>query len=342
MALRATAVYTAVTDANGDYILSGLPAGTYTLIPTQSGSTFSPATRIVSIPPSRNDQDFTSEPNNLHTVTMDKVYTADYWGNSQSTFRPGQAICLALVATNHGESTIDVTYTWDVYDPGGMRNDHISRDDWSVSMPPGEQEWWLFRGIQSTGLLGTYTYTASVSYTSETSAGSTTFDIQGYYIDINLLEALTCKDVDEGIDEGRPVNETDTFTTNDERVYAWTFWEGASGPHTIRWEWYRPDGTLHFDFSEDFDYSSSIVYEYSWLSIDYMTDYLGQWHVDFYMDGAHEGTLYFTLAAGAQLQSNDEIPLSTPSVAGIGGSWSSISRPVFNPIKAGGEDGLLP
>jgi formylglycine-generating enzyme required for sulfatase activity len=58
MALRATEAYTTVTDANGDYTLSGLPAGTYTLIPSHGGDAFTPGLRTVSVPPSMSNQNF--------------------------------------------------------------------------------------------------------------------------------------------------------------------------------------------------------------------------------------------------------------------------------------------
>jgi hypothetical protein len=54
--------HTAVTDGSGNYTLSGLPAGTYTLTPSRSGYTFSPASRTVSVPPSATGLDFTATP----------------------------------------------------------------------------------------------------------------------------------------------------------------------------------------------------------------------------------------------------------------------------------------
>jgi hypothetical protein len=259
------------------------------------------------------------------TVTMDQVYTTDYWGNPQSAFRPGEAIRLWLVATNHGDSPIDVTYDWDVYDPTGLWDSYLSWNDWAVSMPPGEDSWQLTRAMWVDALLGTYAYSASVSYASETSSGSTTFDVQGTYIDINLLEALTCKDLQDDL----PVDETDTFTSDDDRVYAWTAWEGASAsplPHTIRFDWYRPDGTLHTSLSDEFDFSPySLAYLWSWVSVDYMIDYPGQWHVDFYMDDSYEGTLYFTLVEGTQSRTEREPHPATPSVSGgSGASWPDL------------------
>jgi hypothetical protein len=52
--------HTAITDTNGNYTLSGLAAGTYTLTPSKSGYTFVPTSRVVSVPPNSTAQDFTA------------------------------------------------------------------------------------------------------------------------------------------------------------------------------------------------------------------------------------------------------------------------------------------
>ena len=56
------AEHSATTDSNGNYILSGLAVGTYTITPSKSGYTFSPASRTVSVPPGATGQDFTGRP----------------------------------------------------------------------------------------------------------------------------------------------------------------------------------------------------------------------------------------------------------------------------------------
>ena len=53
---------TATTDGNGTYTLSGLAAGTYTLTPSKSGYSFSPASRTVTVPPDATGQDFVGTP----------------------------------------------------------------------------------------------------------------------------------------------------------------------------------------------------------------------------------------------------------------------------------------
>lgn len=267
---------------------------------------------------------------------MDQVYTTDYWGNPQSTFRPGEAILFVFDVTNHGDDPIDVTYDWDTYDPTGVWLSYLSWNDQAESLPPGEETWHLLRGIAFDGLLGTYTYNASVSYAFETSSGSTTFDVQGTPISINLLEALTCKDVQNNMS----VDETDTFTTDDDSVYVWTAWEGAFGVHTYRWEWHRPDGSIHFDYSGDFEASGSVWLTWGWIYTSYMNDY-GEWYVNIYVDGSYVTTLYFTFEAGGQLYSGNEPQASTPGAIGVGDAWSPILQPASAPVKAD-DDGLFP
>lgn len=52
--------YTTTTDSSGNYTLSGLAAGTYTITPSKSGYTFSPASRSISLPPDAAGQNFTA------------------------------------------------------------------------------------------------------------------------------------------------------------------------------------------------------------------------------------------------------------------------------------------
>lgn len=56
--------HSTTTNASGAYSLSGLTAGSYTITPTKSGSGFSPASRVVSVPPDSTGQDFDIKPVN--------------------------------------------------------------------------------------------------------------------------------------------------------------------------------------------------------------------------------------------------------------------------------------
>jgi formylglycine-generating enzyme required for sulfatase activity len=56
--ISAGVTYSATSDSNGDYSLSGLPAGAYTLTPSQAGYSFTPMTRRVTLGASAMGQDF--------------------------------------------------------------------------------------------------------------------------------------------------------------------------------------------------------------------------------------------------------------------------------------------
>lgn len=58
-AVGTAAVFYAVTDANGDFTVAGLPAGDYIVTPAAGGYTFSPRERQITLPPSAADVDFT-------------------------------------------------------------------------------------------------------------------------------------------------------------------------------------------------------------------------------------------------------------------------------------------
>jgi hypothetical protein len=61
--VRLTAgAYSAFTDAAGDYSITGVLTGTYTLAPSKAGYTFTPETRTVTVPPDATGQDFTGTP----------------------------------------------------------------------------------------------------------------------------------------------------------------------------------------------------------------------------------------------------------------------------------------
>lgn len=62
--------HTAVTDSSGNYVFSGLAAGTYTITPSKSGYVFSPASRAVSVPPDATAQDFVGTAVALQAKTL--------------------------------------------------------------------------------------------------------------------------------------------------------------------------------------------------------------------------------------------------------------------------------
>ena len=60
---------TTSSDANGNYTLSGIPAGVYTITPSKAGYTFNPMTITGSVPPNAIDRNFTALPAATYTVS---------------------------------------------------------------------------------------------------------------------------------------------------------------------------------------------------------------------------------------------------------------------------------
>ena len=224
------------------------------------------------------------------SVTMDQAYTTDWLKNPKTTFRPGEAIVLHFVATNHESSNVDVTYDWDTYDLHGAWVGDLSYHNFEVSMSPGEDTWRLDRGVPPDALEGVYTYYANVSFPSGYDSESENFEVQGSPISINSVEAVTCRSINNTF----PVGRTTNFTSADENVFVWIAWEGSSGPHAVSYVWYRPGGSLHADHSEDLNASDSLNFTWDSVPTSEMGPYPGEWHVDIYIDGSYETTLYFT------------------------------------------------
>jgi hypothetical protein len=78
---------TVTTNASGYYTLTGFISGTYTLTPTLTGYTFSPVTRLVTVPPDATGQDFigTSMFTPTYTPTSTHTPSATPTGTSTST-----------------------------------------------------------------------------------------------------------------------------------------------------------------------------------------------------------------------------------------------------------------
>jgi len=97
--------HTATTDSNGNYTLSGLAAGTYT-IPSKSGYTFWPTLRTVSVPPSARGQDFTGSPT-TNVELVGQIGGATYAVAVQGDYAYiGEGADLAILDVSHPTSPI--------------------------------------------------------------------------------------------------------------------------------------------------------------------------------------------------------------------------------------------
>ncbi|MBI4746296.1 MAG: caspase family protein [Deltaproteobacteria bacterium] len=105
-----------------------------------------------------------------------------------------------------------------------------------------------------------------------------------------LADAMLAKDVIKGVTGAVPVEMTGTFTTEDPQVVTWIRLEEVVGIHTIRWDWYNPDGRLYsttgnYQVNRDGKYRPS---QASWhriaISGEKAASFPGRWEVRVFLD----------------------------------------------------------
>ena len=96
--------HTASTDGSGNYTLSGLDAGTYTVTPSKIGYTFSPVSLEVIVPPDGTDQDFTAQ-----AISYSISGNAGISGALLSYF---DGVSKNVVADGNGDYSLAVSYSW--------------------------------------------------------------------------------------------------------------------------------------------------------------------------------------------------------------------------------------
>jgi alpha-tubulin suppressor-like RCC1 family protein/pimeloyl-ACP methyl ester carboxylesterase len=154
--------HTATTDGDGNYTLSGLAAGTYTITPSKSGYTFSPTSRNVTVPPDATGQNFTGTPftysisgrvTDSNNNPISGVSVSDGAGHTATTDSNGYYALGGLAA---GTYTVTPSKSGYTFSPASR----------SVTVPPNAT------GQNFTGTLapGCYTLTANT----QPSAGGTT------------------------------------------------------------------------------------------------------------------------------------------------------------------------
>lgn len=106
--IRTGTAGSAMTDANGYYVISNVVAGTYTLFPGKPGYTFSPASRYMWVPPNATEQNFTA------TVGSGLVYVGTSFlpsgtvmiGETDNRITMGDHVHLRLPFRNNSTQTL--------------------------------------------------------------------------------------------------------------------------------------------------------------------------------------------------------------------------------------------
>jgi len=122
---------------------------------------------------------------------------------------------------------------------------------------------------------------------------------EDYVENFEILSSVLCKNVKDA----EPVDSTNVFTFNDERIYLWLSFKPFKDNHKVLWKWYSPDGELYYETdivtSSAEEESVEIIDDYSawaWLYVDSISKKLkGTWRVDIYLDGEKKLTRSFKL-----------------------------------------------
>jgi hypothetical protein len=99
-----------ITDLNGDYSLSGLGEGVYTLTPSQGGTTFSPASSAVVVPPDVNKLNFTAQVECAEVIANGGFEGDTGWELPVTPYRAGYSTAQVHTGTRSMRTGI--------YDPG--------------------------------------------------------------------------------------------------------------------------------------------------------------------------------------------------------------------------------
>jgi uncharacterized membrane protein len=184
--------YNALTDSNGNYILTGLPTGSYTLTPGKSGYSFTPASLSVTVPPNAGDRDFTAvrlpgllylpmvqnnyisyfegpwevEPNNSSAQANGPLRSGrDYFGYPNDAYdffsvyltQPGQ---LNVTLTNHTGQGVQLQL---FYQSTANRVGFVPSPPYTLSYN-GQAGWYYIFIFTESGFNSTTPYTLRVTY----------------------------------------------------------------------------------------------------------------------------------------------------------------------------------
>jgi hypothetical protein len=249
--------------------------------------------------------------------------------------------------------------TWYWYDPNGNLATTTSQ---TMSPPPDGQYWiwykvwaWLYasgsvvQAAASSPSLPSVIYPPSVSsaaypaslrglpagqwrvelYFDGTRLLTEVFEIR---VESVLVDTTTCRDVMPSSPYD-PIDRTPSFTTSDQKALVWLYFIDVEISHTVRWDWYQPNGNLYTSTSYTIPDPSSSGYLYwswyktwAWIAPSSLSgSLLGSWQVRVYYDGNYLTALSFVVtrpSATMELDSRDIIylnqnPANSPELGAV-------------------------
>jgi len=135
-----------------------------------------------------------------------------------------------------------------------------------------------------------------------------------------IVKATLAKEIYDRGTYAVPRNPTTHFSTEDREVISYIKLKNLSGKHRIRWDWYKPDGTLysstgnyHIGTRRGKYRKESSVWHKMLIKGDKAENYPGKWHVDILFDDKLVESNKFTLAGKKKVPVVPAVPVAVPS-----------------------------
>lgn len=232
-------------------------------------------------------------------VSLDAVWLEGPKGHPNYAFRNCEVLYQWVRITNHTPAPVPIIVDWLVQDWLGRKVPALSYHNWQIAWPSGTYGANLPRAVPPDLRPGSYSATVRLR-----GPGGLINERMVYFsitrdepVTPPLAEFVTSKGVNAG---GLPEGATEVFHPEDDAVYAWGWWQRAGGvPHTIRWTWYTPDGSLYTSFERQYT-ADCTFYAWSWLEIagTEVAAMPGTWNVAVWYDGAFVELRSFAIGAG--------------------------------------------
>jgi hypothetical protein len=150
-----------ITDGDGFFTISDLAAGTYELVPSKAGYSFSPAYRMITVPPSTSGVNFTGTPR-LDLAIEGPLEVA----SKHSPFKPGE-LTLEVKAKNLSGSLPVSSVLVNFYDGNPALGGTLIASAWAGDLQPGESravqvQWGLPGNIENRSIYAQVTTSATI------------------------------------------------------------------------------------------------------------------------------------------------------------------------------------
>jgi hypothetical protein len=103
-----------------------------------------------------------------------------------------------------------------------------------------------------------------------------------------------------------PIPDT-TFYSNSKAAYLWMLWDNASKTDEMESKWYKPNGDLFVEYSDEATYSSGCWYPGINIRDYASASNLGEWRIDVYFKGIKRFSEYFTIITAGEYCPTEKI-----------------------------------